>query len=143
MLNCKSVLISSGALLFCGVAPSTRAETVVLSPIKDNTIIEHPSGNNSNALGDGIYSGRIGILGGGLRVRAVLAFDIAAAVPADATITSASLHVTVVQAPNLNPHTHTVHRLLGNWGEGTSQGPGGQGVEATAGDVTWLHSFWP
>jgi hypothetical protein len=130
-------------IVACACWQAGFAETVVLSPVKDNTVIEHPSGNNSNAQGDGIYSGRSGPLGGAIKIRAILAFDLASAIPPGATINSATLNLTVVQAPNLNPHTHHVHRVLANWGEGTSQGPGGQGVEATPGDVTWLHTFWP
>jgi hypothetical protein len=40
-----------------------------------------------------------------------------------------------------SPQTVSLHKLLADWGEGTSDAPGneGSGVSATIGDATWLH----
>jgi hypothetical protein len=41
--------------------------------------------------------------------------------------------------------TSTLHRALADWGEGTSDSgqDGGTGSEATVGDATWTHAYWP
>ena len=42
------------------------------------------------------------------------------------------------------PTSVTLHRILQNWGEGTSSAGNraGGGADATAGDATWLHTFY-
>jgi hypothetical protein len=92
-------------------------------------------------LGD-IFSGRTGMMSGGVRLRAALAFDIAAAVPPGSTVTSASLTLLMVQS-NSGPQMHTLRTLTQDWGEGTSWAFGGEGARATPGDVTWMHTFYP
>jgi hypothetical protein len=36
-----------------------------------------------------------------------------------------------------------LHRLIEDWGEGTSSSGGGSGAPAAPGDATWLHTFYP
>jgi hypothetical protein len=67
---------------------------------------------------------------------------VADAVPAGARITAASLTLHLVQT-SAGSQAHTLHRLLADWGEGTSSSGGGSGAPATAGDATWLHTFYP
>lgn len=143
MYTNQNVWICAAILSVSSASASTLAGTVSLTPIKDNTLIENPTGLVSNAINDGIFSGRTGPLGGGARLRAVLAFDIASAVPRGATVTNASLTLTMVMTSSTFDFTHSLHRLLADWGEGTSFGPGGMGGEATEGDATWLHTFYP
>jgi hypothetical protein len=111
--------------------------TIVLAPAKDNTLFS--TGTTSNGAGEFIFSGQTF---GGVRQRAVLAFDVAGAIPGGATITGASLALHLVQTSS-GPQTHTLHRLLADWGEGTSSSGGGSGAPATPGDATWLHTFYP
>ncbi|MHC4080414.1 MAG: DNRLRE domain-containing protein [Planctomycetota bacterium] len=111
--------------------------TVALTPVKDNTLFS--TGTTSNGAGESIFSGQTG---GGIRQRAVLAFDVADAVPAGARITGATLTLHLVQTSS-GPQTHTLHRVLADWGEGTSSSGGGSGAPATPGDATWLHTFYP
>jgi len=116
------------------------AESVVLGPVKDNTLIERDAGSTSNGAGPHFFAGRIAIPPGET-LRAVLAFDVAANVPAGATITGAALTLhmskTIVGAQEVG-----LYRMSGDWGEGTSSYFGGSGAPATPGDTTWLHTFY-
>jgi hypothetical protein len=111
---------------------------------KDNTLIEVADGSRSNALGDGIFTGRTNFFGGFTLRRAVIAFDVAAAIPPGATITDVTLHLYLLQSsPTSGTQTLALHRILADWGEGTSANFGGQGARSTPGDATWIHTFWP
>src|SRR5262245_50802545 len=70
-------------------------------------------------------------------------FDLSS-IPAGSTITSATLSLSVTQVSNTTPGAVELHRVLADWGEGTSNsGPsGGSGAPAAAGDATWLHRFF-
>ena len=132
------------------------AATVELTPIKDNTLYEPIAKDGfadvSNALGTNMFTGKVKDADAdptaGFRAavrRAVLAFDIAAAVPAGATIDSVQLTLTMNKAPSSTNYTTTLHRLLANWGEGTSNTGNsrtGRGEPATANDATWNHTFF-
>ncbi len=125
-----------------GLSLPVQADTVTLTPSKDNTLIEIISGDHrSNALGNGIYSGRVGPMGAGTRRRAVLAFDLVGAVPAEAKITSVTLTLNLI-ATISGDQTLSLHGLLADWGEATSNDNGGQGSPATPGDATWKHTFY-
>ncbi|MCA9291201.1 MAG: DNRLRE domain-containing protein [Phycisphaerales bacterium] len=128
--------------MMLGATTMVHAERVTIEPSKDNTLIQTTDGGFSNGAGLGIFAGRVGQNGGGLRRRAVIAFDVAAAVPSGAIVTSASLTMTCVQT-NAGPRVVTLHRLEADWGEGTSFGFGGFGAASTPGDATWLHTFYP
>ena len=142
MLTRKARLFSVAVWVVVGLTLSVQADTVTLTPSKDNTLIEFFGGTPySNALGDGIYSGRVGKTGGGLRRRAVLAFDLVGVVPAEAEITSVTLTLNLVSTINAN-QTLSLHLLQADWGEGTSAENGGQGLPATPGDATWMHTFF-
>ena len=75
--------------------------------------------------------------------RAVIAFDVAGAIPAGAFIISVSLtlHMSGRQA---EPQPVTLHTILADWGEGTSTPPFNQGggADSTPGDATWVHRFF-
>ncbi|MHC4348035.1 MAG: DNRLRE domain-containing protein [Planctomycetota bacterium] len=134
-------------LSFCGagllaIGTVAGADVVVLTPVKDNTLFSTET--TSNGAGDAIFSGRTGTAGGNTVQRAVLSFDVAGSVPPGATIVSASLTLTLIQvSPAAAQENHTLHRLLADWGEGTSFGFGGTGAPATPDDATWLHTYFP
>lgn len=115
------------------------ADSVELSPSRDNTLIQTPAGN-SNGAGDGIYAGRVAAFGQGTIRRAVLAFDLSS-VPAGATVDSVELTLTLAQTTNPAALPATVHRLTASWGEAGSNGQG-QGFAAQPGDATWAHRFF-
>ncbi|MBI2504652.1 MAG: DNRLRE domain-containing protein [Candidatus Latescibacteria bacterium] len=114
------------------------AEEVFLVPTKDNTLFESATGSLGNGAGAYIFVGKTGE--GKIR-RGLLAFDIAGSVPAGATITRAALtlHMSKTTA---GPAEVSLHRVLADWGEGTSDAAAqeGKGAPATPGDATWLHT---
>jgi hypothetical protein len=70
-------------------------------------------------------------------------FDVAAAIPAGATIDSVELRLNVSDSPNTTPQLFTIHRVLRSWGEGSSVSIGGSGAPSAPGDATWIHRFYP
>ena len=124
------------------VAGSAWADTVDLTSVKDNTL--YSTTTTSNGAGTGMFCGRTGVSGGPTVHRCVVAFDVAGSIPAGSTVTDVTLTLTLIAWSPNNPatQTHTLHRLLADWGEGTSMGDSGMGAPATPGDATWLHTFY-
>jgi len=128
------------ALLAAGVA---HGESVSLTPIADNTIFQGSIGggnpdnfeDNSCGAGTSVYSG---YTNDSFARRALLKFDIAANVPAGATITSVTLTMVVTRSRDTQNSTMTLRPLTRNWGEGSANCADGKGVTANAGDATWL-----
>ena len=133
------VPISTGAVL--ALSCFANADVIQIAPSKDNTLFFDAAGSVSNGAGSGFFAGANSA--GSVR-RGVLAFDIAAAIPAGSVITAATLtlHNGGAQATNVPIE---LHRLLANWGEGTSNSgaSGGSGAPSTPGDATWIHTFYP
>ena len=123
------------------VCTRAGATTISLAPAKDNTLYEDSAGALSNGAGQYLFAG--GTNRGDTR-RALLAFDVAAVLPPDAQVTSASLILHLSRTVSLSEPI-SVHRVLSDWGEGTSIAGGqeGAGAPATPGDATWLHTFFP
>ena len=120
------------------VAQVTAASSPASLPaVKDNTLYEDSSGSLSNGAGQFLFVGRTS--GGSIR-RGVIAFDIAGSVPAGSTISGVSLTL-LMSRSQVGAQVIGLHRLLADWGEGTSDASGneGRGTSATAGDATWLH----
>ncbi|MFY9342329.1 MAG: DNRLRE domain-containing protein [Planctomycetota bacterium] len=125
--------------------PLVAQTTVTVPCAADNTLYETIFGDASNGAGPALF---IGLNAFGSFRRAVLKFDVAAAVPAGASILTARLTMNVNKAnpTQTQPVAITAHRLTVSWGEGTSStGPttGGGGALASVGDATWLHRFSP
>src|SRR6266513_3673433 len=140
----RSCLALMLAAALGSIAPNlVRAETININPSKDNTLYEYvpADGDLSNALGDHFFTGETAV--GELR-RGVLAFDIAGSVPAGSTITGVTLTLIMSRTPSGTSRTVELHRLLADWGEGTSDATvnEGQGAPATANDATWRHRFY-
>jgi hypothetical protein len=139
----RSALVVMLGVCACG-APIARGVTVTFGALKDNTLYETPDDSVSNGLGPYMYAGRTGTNAGtpALR-RAVIGFDVSS-IPADAVIESATLTLNLSRAAAAGPGNIFVHRLLKDWGEGTSNAgdPGGSGVAATPGDATWGYNFY-
>jgi hypothetical protein len=114
-----------------------------LNPSKDNTLYEFDpaEGDVSNALGNHFFTGVTAMAE--IR-RGVLAFDIAGSIQPGSTITGVSLSMNVSRVFNDTARTTELHKLLADWGEGTSQAPGeeGDGAPATTNDATWRHRFF-
>jgi hypothetical protein len=123
-------------------ASSARAAIINLTPSKDNTLYEFDpaESDHSNGAGFHFFAGENGM--GELR-RGVLAFDIAGSVPPGSTITAVSLSMNMSMTP-AGALTVELHKLLADWGEGTSHAPMGEGdgAPATPNDATWRHRFF-
>ncbi|HEU4928796.1 MAG TPA: DNRLRE domain-containing protein, partial [Candidatus Krumholzibacteria bacterium] len=114
--------------------------TVVITSSRDNTLFEDPLGALSSGAGPSIFAGNNSTQN--IR-RALVYFDVAAAVPAGVVIDSVELQLYVSSAPNDVPQVVTIHPVLADWGEGSSVSVGGSGAPATVNDATWLHRFYP
>jgi hypothetical protein len=145
-MKCARVLPGAAAVVACallGSAIPARAEVVTLTPSKDNTLYQSTSGSQSNGAGQHFFVGRTDAITAGSIRRAVIAFDVAAAIPAGAVITRVDLTLNMSRTISaLQPVS--LHRLLADWGEGTSDALGeeGGGTSATTGDATWIHRFF-
>jgi len=125
----------------CIVSPALLGDVVSIGALKDNTLYEDPFGTISNGQGDGLFVGRTARTG--LIRRGLIAFDVAASVPAGATITRVELTMNVTRAHGSTANIG-LHPALANWGEGASaasSSSGGAGDTALPGDATWLHTF--
>src|SRR5689334_17637844 len=118
-LSARTTLAALLGSVFAGLAASAAiADSIVLISVKDNTLINNPAQEYSNGAGDSIYSGRTGQLGGDQQLRAVLKFDLSA-IPQGSVISSASLALYQVATVSGGQET-TLHRMLADWGEGSS-----------------------
>ena len=119
------------------------AGTVNINPSKDNTLYEYDPdvGDRSNALGLHFFAGETAL---SQARRGVLAFDIAGNIPPGSTITAISLSLNMSKTPTNSAYVMELHKLLADWGEGTSIAPGeeGTGAPATLNDATWRHRFF-
>lgn len=113
---------------------------IVVTPTKDNTLYESATGNTSNGAGEYFFVGNIRL--SSIR-RGLIAFDLTAKLPSGATIVSATLKLQMSQTRG-GASPVSLHRVLSNWGEGSSNAgdPAGSGAPATTGDATWLHTFY-
>lgn len=137
-------------------AAADAATVVMLAAVRDNTLYESEAGALSNGAGDYLFAGRTNHAPNslenpsdrrGLFRRALLAFDVAASVPAGAIVTSAELRLYVSNVSLLNDAgvldvPVAVHRAFAGWGEGASDAVQQEGIGALAepGDATWIHA---
>ena len=110
-----------------------------LTPIKDNTLYE--SDTLSNGAGNHLFAGQTRLRS---KRRALLAFDVAGAVPPGATLDSVRLTLHMSRTVGTAADPVALHRVLAGWGEGASDAPAneGAGTDAATGDATWLHTFF-
>ena len=124
-------------------ATSARAAIINITPSKDNTLYEFDSkeGDFSNGVGFHFFAGKTVM--SELR-RAVLAFDITGSIPPGSIITSVTLTMNMSKTLGNTARIVELHKLLADWGEGTSHAPGeeGDGAPAKPNDATWRHSFF-
>jgi hypothetical protein len=130
---------STVAFVLALIPTAAWSATASISASKDNTIFQNPA-NNSAGGAPGIFAGTNGM---GSPRRGLLEFDVAAGVPAGATITAVELRMYLGNAPNNNPQTIGLNRRTADWGEGTAGssttaiGGSGSGFAAGPGDATW------
>ncbi|MDP5170113.1 MAG: DNRLRE domain-containing protein, partial [Bacteroidia bacterium] len=116
------------------------AQSVDIFPAKDNTLYESATGALSNGSGTNLFVGNTNVSSSR---RAVLQFDISSSIPVGATITSATLTMTMNQTI-AGPTNVSLHTLTADWGEGSSVAGGGQGGGGASqpNDATWIHRFF-
>ena len=119
-----------------------QIDSIKVTPTKDNSIFSE--GNNlSDGAGLFVYAGRTNNSATVQVRRALTRFDVST-VPANAQIQAVKLTFTTLKSAGNStaPHNFTLHKLLSNWGEGTSSGLG-NGSPATVNDATWQNTFYP
>jgi hypothetical protein len=142
-MRSKTLLTAAvaAAISFTGTGLAS-ANIISINPSKDNTLYEYDpaEGDHSNGAGFHFFAGENAM--GELR-RGVLAFDVAGTIPAGSTITSVSLTMNMSMTP-ASALTVELHKLVADWGEGTSHAPMGEGdgAPATPNDATWRHRFF-
>lgn len=114
-------------------------EQASISPEKDNTLYESET-DLSNGAGSFLFTGTTG---NNLKRRALLKFDISGNVPGGAVITAAELKMHMSRT-TAGDETVSIHRVLSDWGEGTSNADAneGSGAIADSGEATWSYSFY-
>jgi len=126
---------------------------ITLSPVKDVTIYNNAvtPGEAANGAGQRLF---VGTTNSTAARRALLDFDVLAALPADATILSAELRLNMDKASSNDPVALSLSRLTNDFNQGPTDPPDsgdgsgeGNGAQAVAGDTTWLHTnydanFW-
>ena len=138
----KLLTLAVATALGWSAASSASAAMISIFPSKDNTLYEYDpaEGDHSNGAGFHFFAGENGM--GELR-RGVLAFDVAGTIPPGSTIIAVtlSMNMSMTQAGAV---TVELHKLLADWGEGTSHAPMGEGdgAPATPNDATWRHRFF-
>jgi hypothetical protein len=139
----RAMKIGKFLFIFCLVATfSLYAQVHVrISASKDNTLYESSTGTSSNGIGENFFVGKTNA--GSIR-RGLLAFDIASNIPAGSTIDSVKLTLFISRTASVSGQMIGLHRVLADWGEGTSNAFGneGSGAPSTPGDATWIHRFF-
>ncbi|MGD8874616.1 MAG: DNRLRE domain-containing protein, partial [Gammaproteobacteria bacterium] len=146
--NRLSLLCNAAAFMLLAFGSTTAwSATATLFPSQDNTLAEELPDNSSGAC-DSIFSG-LTDNGAGTARRALLQFDIAAAIPPGSIINNVTLNMAVTRGSNHPDTTFDLHRVTTSWGEGANTcgvRGGGQGEAALAGSATWnsaVHNLNP
>ncbi len=140
----SKTLLTAALAAAIGYTCTTLASANIINimPSKDNTLYEYDpaEGDHSNGAGFHFFAGENGM--GELR-RGVFAFDVAGTIPAGSTIIAVTLSMNMSMA-QAGAVTVELHKLLADWGEGTSHAPMGEGdgAPATPNDATWRHRFF-
>lgn len=122
------------------ITPPAHADLVSIVADRDATLYQDATGSTANGAGRWFFSGITAMES--IR-RGLLHFEIAGSLPAGATISRASVRLTMDRGIS-GAAFLTLHRVQQGWGEGPSVAPEeqGAGTPALAGDATWLHTFY-
>ncbi len=123
------------ALLVAGAA---AAEVATFDAIAHGTLYESTGDQLANGLGQHLFAGNNGQ---DLTRRGLIRFDPDGL--GDVVVESAVLRLHVSQA-NATPSGVSLHRVLSDWGVGSTDASGGEGGggPATPGSATWTHAFF-
>ena len=135
----KKIAIFLYILLFFTQIGHAQLDSMSFTPVKDNSMFSE-SPTYSDGAGSNLYAGKTN--GIGMR-RALIKFGLTG-LPANAQIQSVRLKMSVINASTPNKyitHNFSLHKLLKNWGEGTSNSTG-SGSPATINDATWQYNLY-
>jgi hypothetical protein len=127
-------------VLVLSSVPGAHADVITVGASKDNSLLEDPNGAFSGGASSAFFLGRLGTNGNTLKRRGAIAFDLSS-IPSNAVITNVSMTLTLLRGSGGSTPVE-LHAFTKNWGEGTSLG-GPQGGASSAGDATWIHTFFP
>jgi hypothetical protein len=115
-------------------------QVVTLAPMKDNTLYESMNGDTSNGRGAHVF---VGNSNSEVVRRAVLEFDVASAIPANAEVDRVTLSLHMSRTSS-GAQTIRLYHLSQEWGESDSNADAneGGGAPAAEGDATWLHTYY-
>jgi hypothetical protein len=107
----------AGLMFVCtGWQPASGA-AISFTPVADTAITENP-GTPSGGATPTLVAGSLSPTGGSAKNRALLRFDLVGAMPADATIDSVAVSLTVVRVPPGGPGSEFgLHAMLRSWTE--------------------------
>ncbi|MDZ7313002.1 MAG: DNRLRE domain-containing protein [candidate division KSB1 bacterium] len=140
-MQSNKLLAIFSAAIFSSTSVDAQLQ-ISISASKDNTLYESSTGALSNGKGEYFFVGKTGR--GEIR-RALLAFDVAGNIPAGSVIDSVKLKLFMSRtSTSAGTQEIQLHRVLADWGEGTSNAGAneGTGASATTGDATWIHRFF-
>jgi len=129
---------SAAAMAQATLASASAADTATLSAARDATLIESTTGAFANGAGPVIFVGRTSQSSNSRR-RALVAFDVAAALPGGSVITAVTLELELSPS-HAEPVEIGLHRIAVDWSEGPSSSDGGSGAASQVGDATWIHT---
>ena len=109
----KTLLVICLTALIAGQA---AAITVLIISARDNTLYQATGTTNSNGAGEHFFAGRTD---DGYIRRGIIAFNITNFIPPSSTITGVTLTLNMSRTRDRSEDI-TSHRMLANWGEGTS-----------------------
>ena len=117
----------------------SQGEVVTLDSIAHGTLYETSGSPLANGLGSHLFAGNNGQ---DLTRRGLIRFDVDS-IGSNILVSSATLRLHVSQA-NASPTDVFLHRVLADWGVGSTDAPGGEGGggPATPGSATWNDAFF-
>ena len=126
---------------YAPVLPPPEPVVVTLGSSKDNTLYQSATGHLSNGAGQYFFAGKNNR--GEIR-RGVIAFEVSDSIPPGSTINSVALTLRMSKSVRAGTEVVSIHRLLADWGEGSSDASGneGGGAPSAPGDATWVHRFF-
>lgn len=138
IVSLGAAILLASLLASCGAGALAQSQ-VSVPPSMDNTLFEE-SGDLSNGAGSYLF---VGNTNAGRTRRALIAFDLAGALPNGAQIDHVELALnhsrTIAGAVEIR-----LHRVARAWGEAASDAPAeeGGGTGAAEGDATWTHAVY-
>ena len=139
----RTIVLAAMLTEFAFGTRAALAEVVAIGARNDNTLYQSTTGGLSNGSGQHFFVGRTAQGSNASIRRGLIAFDIVGNIPEGSTINGVELTLFMSKTP-AGAKMIRLHRALVEWGEGTSDDSGaeGNGTGATAGDATWLHTFF-